>query len=89
MPHRPFRYALATATLFALSCPILAATAHNSQAGSYGPNTHVCAPTPYFAAGGCLSESLSNGLTDQIYPRRGPTGDGTYRARPPLRALDE
>lgn len=30
--------------------PAHAATAHNSQAGSWGPNSHTCAATPYFPA---------------------------------------
>ncbi len=37
-----------------------AATAHNSQAGASGPNTHVCGATPYFQAGGCLSTYFEN-----------------------------
>lgn len=91
MSYRSSRAAFAAATLFALSVPAVAATAHNSQAGSYGPTTHVCAPTPYFAAGGCLSETLSNGSTDQIYSRQDSLGGRVppYRARPPLRGLDE
>ena len=32
-----------------------AATAHNSQAGSWGPTSRHCAPTPYFRQGGCLT----------------------------------
>ena len=37
-----------------------AATAHNSQAGSWGPTTHNCGPTPYFPAGGCVSSAIAD-----------------------------
>ena len=37
-----------------------AATARNSQAGSYGSSTNACAFTPYFQAGGCLSTYLAS-----------------------------
>jgi hypothetical protein len=86
MPHRSAPLAAALALL---SAPALAATAHNSQAGFYGPNTHVCSATPYFAAGGCLSDALVGGSTDQVLPRRAPPGGQIplYRTRPPLRPL--
>ncbi len=45
--------------------PAAAATAHNSQAGSFGPTTRICAPTPYFPAGGCASAAV---LDDRRYP---------------------
>ena len=53
------------AALSALGAPAFAATAHNSQAGSSGPNSHQCAATPYFPAGGCASAAL---IDDRRYP---------------------
>lgn len=46
-----------------------AATAHNSQAGSWGPTTHNCAPTPYFRDGGCLSSAIAD---ETRFPFDGP-----------------
>lgn len=37
-----------------------AATARNSQAGAFGSSSNTCAPTPYFAAGGCLSAAIAD-----------------------------
>ena len=43
------------------SLPALAATAHNSQAGSWGPNSHQCDATPYFEADpACFPADLFN-----------------------------
>lgn len=56
---------LAATAWVSLAAPAGAATAHNSQAGSWGPNTHVCGPTPYFTAGGCASAAI---LDDRRYP---------------------
>ena len=46
---------LLAAALTSVAGTAEAATAHNSQAGSYGSNTNACGATPYFQAGGCLS----------------------------------
>ncbi len=60
----------------AVAVPTLAATAHNSQAGSWGPNSHQCAPTPYFREGGCLSSYFVDQPRRTFDPRGGP-----YRQR--------
>lgn len=57
--------ALAAAASAGLAAPAGAATAHNSQAGSWGPTKHTCAPTPYFPAGGCASAAIQD---DRRYP---------------------
>lgn len=72
----------AAMALAALASPGQAATAHNSQAGAYGPTKNVCAATPYFPAGeGCVSSYLSG--NEDLLP-----GDddvhGRYRPRKPL-----
>lgn len=51
---------LLAASLACLAGTAHAATAHNSQAGSSGPNTHVCGATPYFQSGGCLSSYFAD-----------------------------
>jgi hypothetical protein len=66
--------------------PAVAATAHNSQAGSWGPNKNACAPTPYFPAGGC-STSFFTGQDDGEVAAREPRFE-RYRERPPLRPFD-
>lgn len=56
---------LIAAALSSLAGAAQAATAHNSQAGAYGPNTHQCEATVYFAAGGCASAAFDN---ERRYP---------------------
>ncbi|RYB04214.1 hypothetical protein D3272_14500 [Lichenibacterium ramalinae] len=65
----------------------LAATAHNSQAGSFGPNKHTCEPTPYFQAGGCLT-SFFTGQDDGWVEPRTERYRERYQERRPLRPLD-
>lgn len=100
MPHRPTAIAAAASAavtsaasaavaLALLSGPALAASAHNSQLGSDGPNNRTCEATPYFRYGGCLSETLESGSTDQVLPRAGPAAEAPYRPRPPLRGLGQ
>ena len=60
-----FLVLLGAAALASLTSSANAATAHNSQAGAYGPNTHTCAPTPYFQTGGCFSAAVED---DRRYP---------------------
>ena len=55
---------LLAASLACLAGTAEAATAHNSQAGSFGPNTHICGATPYFQSGGCLSSYLADHESD-------------------------
>lgn len=59
------RGVLAATALAGLATAAAAATAHNSQAGSWGPNKHNCAPTPYFQEGGCVSAAIQD---DRRYP---------------------
>jgi hypothetical protein len=65
------------------SGPALAATAHNSQAGAFGPNKHTCAPTPYFQDGGCLTSFFTGQDDGWVAPRT-----ERYQERRPLRPLD-
>lgn len=53
------------AALIGSASPAPAATAHNSQAGSWGSTSHACAPTPYFPTGGCASASI---VDDERFP---------------------
>lgn len=69
------------------AAPALAATAHNSQAGSWGPNKHNCEPTPYFQQGGCV-ESFLTGRDDGWVGPRTERYQDPYRERPPLRPFD-
>ena len=69
---------LAAASLAGLVTTADAATAHNSQAGSWGPTTHNCAPTPYFPTGGCASAAFEN-------DRRYPFNVGPYEDQPERR----
>jgi len=55
-----------------VAVPTFAATAHNSQAGSWGPNSHQCAPTPYFREGGCLSSYFVDQPRRTFDPRGAP-----------------
>lgn len=75
--------ALSGAALAASTTAGGAATAHNSQAGAYGPNSHQCAPTPYFEAGGCASAAL---LDDRRYPFQVPATPPRLDRRSPYRA---
>lgn len=72
-----------TAVTGAGLAPALAATAHNSQAGAYGPNKHTCAPTPYFQDGGCLTSYFIGQDDGWVEPRT-----ERYQERRPLRPLD-
>lgn len=88
MPSPIARSIVAAVSLAALSAPALAATAHNSQAGSYGPGSNPCAATPYFPADdGCLSSAVKQGLLgdddDALPPPR------HYRTRRPVRSDDD
>ena len=78
MMHHFARGLLAAATLASLVTAGEAATAHNSQAGSFGPTKHNCAPTPYFPAGGCASAAIQD-------DRRYPFNVGPYEDRPDRR----
>lgn len=69
---------LAAASMAGLVTTADAATAHNSQAGSWGPTTHNCAPTPYFPTGGCASAAFEN-------DRRYPFNVGPYEDQPERR----
>lgn len=69
------------------AAPALAATAHNSQAGAFGPNKHICAPTPYFQQGGCLT-SFFTGQDDGWVEPRTERYQEPDRERRPLRPLD-
>ena len=75
--------AVAALPLLGSASAALAATAHNSQAGAWGPNSHTCAPTPYFPAGGCADTALRDIFDDETLPP-----PGRYDERRPLRRPD-
>ena len=79
--------AVAAVPLISSSAPSSAATAHNSQAGSFGSTSNICSPTPYFRDGGCLTSFVTGKDDGQVFARPGD-GSDIYRSRPRLRALD-
>ena len=72
--------------LLAVGGPAVAATAHNSQAGSWGPNKNACAPTPYFPDGGCATSFLTGQDDGEVTAQE--RHFERYRERPPLRPFD-
>ena len=87
MSHLKVAAALAVSLLSmaSLPAPSIAATAHNSQAGSYGSTTNGCAPTPYFSSGDCLSSAIEGSIdgADALPP------PARYRLRRPVQPSDE
>ena len=76
--------AVLMASLGWISAPAVAATAHNSQAGAFGPTSNTCAATPYFDAGGCLSSFVEDPNDDVLPP---PDVPYRQRAAPRFRTL--
>ena len=72
--------------LLAAEAPAVAATAHNSQAGSWGPNKNACGPTPYFPDGGCATSFLTGQDDGEVAARE--RHFERYRERPLLRPFD-
>ena len=77
---------IAVALLSSLPSAVIAATAHNSQAGAYGSTTNNCAPTPYFQNGGCISSAIESGIDDEDEALPPPA---RYRLRRPVQPSDE